>query len=661
MHSACAFSAARQALGRDCVLLVGSFISARPRAAKPFVPGVVEARHAVMRSIADQLERNATGNQYLNQITAAYVRALLNPGSHYQRILEGLKFEEFVWRIQRAVSPSNLSGLMRALFDCGPGQWDHNHGAIAKLMMSGQAPLVLTTNFDNAIERAAQALANGQDGITCEVMPSPDAMTQERSATQRTLIKLHGDTGADIYVTTSPDLYDRSTAARASKLKTLLRGKTVIVLGYGGRGDIDIYPELLACHDTKFIWLVYKNDKSDAPLKVDGHPYTEAIRGDLTELGSGNPLMHLTDRTGSSPCGDPPDWQDRLTAWAARLELHELHDIVRLILANGGGTPDLHLRYLGSTAGTDDPARFNRERISLLFMAYINIADYRSARAVLASTPGADTDQLALWQGFILWRTGQRMKALNVLQYFPNKLENFDRSPSSVIWNGLRLYIEVAIEEARRHGRDYKYLKPHLTAISTTRNLFVEAIQQRLMSDLLDFFISRIALALHDHFFQGIDVRSELNGIWHECLGLHMWSGCEAAARAVAQVDPAAAADKFSELTRYQRQREDVENSIRKQTASLLYGLSRQGILYDLLDNSRPLSLAKEWLLHRETMRHQSDWERWRRDGNVRIVAAGGPARSLSTKFLLHINAALSRIAQRRKVNPDGYGGPGGT
>jgi hypothetical protein len=69
------------------------------------------------------------------------------------------------------------------------------------------------------------------------------------------IFTLHGDACRRSCIYTATALAMRSQAGTWGRLASLLNGKNVLVVGYSGRGDIDIAPYLRASEAT-FVWVV---------------------------------------------------------------------------------------------------------------------------------------------------------------------------------------------------------------------------------------------------------------------------------------------------------------------------------------------------------------------------------------------------------------------
>src|ERR1044072_326674 len=141
----------RIALGENFLIFCGSAVSgprrvnSKERKFLPMVQNVIEEFFCDLSSILQN------GN-YFEQTISAYADSLIN--GKYARLRWRTKFEDFILRLESIIGPSYVESFLRALFQCDKGQFAANHAAIAYLLRQRIAIGCLTTNFDNAIERA---------------------------------------------------------------------------------------------------------------------------------------------------------------------------------------------------------------------------------------------------------------------------------------------------------------------------------------------------------------------------------------------------------------------------------------------------------------------------------------------------------------------------
>jgi hypothetical protein len=313
------------------------------------------------------------------------------------------KFEDFIARLEDATSASTVNAFLQALFECSEHEFNFNHAAIWYLIQTRHATTCITTNFDNAIERAS---GNTLSRYIGDGLP-------EFSPAEPTLMKPHGDVISGEYVATNALLFSGSRQRKFDRLSELLRNKTVLVIGYSGTGDVDIAPSLRKAAEengTRFVWTVEPGkDPATAPA------YAAVAQFDLFQNSSAdNWLLGLAVRYGAGSFRQRvgPSWRKRLRHWFDGLAVGQIRDFVAMFFAGRVGWPLNHLLQVrewsfGSVAVSD----LTRGR------ALIEIPDYRSAmtRFENAAALGSDLVKINTWKGFCLWRMGREDGALELL------------------------------------------------------------------------------------------------------------------------------------------------------------------------------------------------------------------------------------------------------
>lgn len=172
-------------------------------------------------------------------------------------------FEVFVAVLEQGLRRRTLE-ILEPLTGGSPNAM---HRCIAGLMASGRASHVITTNFDNLIERAlgphrsAPGVAYGWEDV-----PRLADCAGPR------LLKVHGSFvdvhGADIATRTVRTTIDGIFAsARAEHLAAAARrlpDVTVLVVGYSGRDRLDVMPFLASLPGGRVIWV--HHGETDRPL-----------------------------------------------------------------------------------------------------------------------------------------------------------------------------------------------------------------------------------------------------------------------------------------------------------------------------------------------------------------------------------------------------------
>lgn len=138
-------------------------------------------------------------------------------------------------------TPSSRHGVLAEYFTATPEDLEAGrkvpspaHRAIAELVAGGYVRVVLTTNFDNLLERAL-----GEIGITPQVISRPDqvAAMQPLAHASATIIKLHGDVSEMTKLNTPAELstYDR---AWDDLLDRISHEYGLLISGWSGDTDV---------------------------------------------------------------------------------------------------------------------------------------------------------------------------------------------------------------------------------------------------------------------------------------------------------------------------------------------------------------------------------------------------------------------------------------
>jgi hypothetical protein len=249
------------------------------------------------------------------------------------------KFERFLGQLEKTLgSEDPVKSFLRDLFLCEADQFTHNHSAIATLLDERKAVSCLTTNYDNAIEKAFPDVEDYK-------FVHPKYSDIASFETNPCLLKLHGDVVLGTYIATLNRLLSAEEAREHEYLRTLLKDRAVLVIGYSGYGDIDIAPHLhyLAENgDTKFVWATYKD--GDQPNFANYYFVTDLSKTDPDQ----NWLLHLADYYGHRRASgsNSPNWKKRVETWFAGVNYELLSDMVRRLLQGEVGWPLLHLHHV---------------------------------------------------------------------------------------------------------------------------------------------------------------------------------------------------------------------------------------------------------------------------------------------------------------------------
>lgn len=159
-----------------------------------------------------------------------------------------------------------------------------NHMAIAQLAQKNRVASIFTTNFDSAMEKAL-----AQTHVPYRVFSSDeDFLSWDPASTILPVFKLHGAQGSRLgsennYLILMEDVGKSLSFAKTQVLEHILRKTDAIVLGYGGRDDFDIYPELFNMRTSrKLLWISHRQDMGEFS-EIDGTALTSKSNSDHIE------------------------------------------------------------------------------------------------------------------------------------------------------------------------------------------------------------------------------------------------------------------------------------------------------------------------------------------------------------------------------------------
>lgn len=180
----------------------------------------------------------------------------------YLELLIQRPFEMLMSQLAQGVD----KGLLDLLHPLRGGEPNQLHYFIADLLKSGAARRVITTNFDNLIEKA---LNKDICRISVVLDPNKDCTTHRRDPL---LYKAHGsfldpsgnDVSASILTTVESigrSFYD---SEKIRSLASLFEDQVILVCGYSGNDRIDMLPALRMSKPQSILWL----DHSESPVRV---------------------------------------------------------------------------------------------------------------------------------------------------------------------------------------------------------------------------------------------------------------------------------------------------------------------------------------------------------------------------------------------------------
>ena len=434
----------RSELKKPIIIFCGSAVSGGINDRKGNPQTFLPMTRAVIQTLFHEISRLPSQN-YFESVLHNYAAEMIN--GKYQFNTFNLKFEDFIWRIEKARNKNQVRKLLYSLYFCNRDQFLPNHIAISKLLKDNFSNLCVTTNFDNVIENINPKLIKivQDEGTTLTKIP-----------TRNTILKLHGDVAEGKYITTTPELLNAEQLDRFSYLYELFENSNILVSGYSGLGDIDISPHFREAkkYGTRFIWLI-RNDSEPNEFIQDVADYyfkTNLFSSNRDE----NCLLDLAEIDNyfvKYPLNFP-NWQSKLSEWIQ--ENKEPYKILKIIdecLEGIVGWAKYHIYTVGG---------YQKYSIKKKNMNYGEDEIYLADRCLKIGTywVGLFTlgklDPSHIWskrnyfqyiyiKGFCYWRLMRIADSLKVLDYFASTPQKSRILP--IFENGFKTYLEVVRDQ----------------------------------------------------------------------------------------------------------------------------------------------------------------------------------------------------------------------
>lgn len=233
--------------------------------------------------------------------------------------VKDVAFEAFL-EIVESNKPGSLKQLLRSY---AVGQPNGNHKAVASLLDCEHIHTVVTTNFDDLIERACdeQEVRYVVERPNLGRDPYTSGSSSDDHVQPRSILKPHGsvrdlETHAEELRATVRRVGRGFAPADEETLRQVLRSP-VLFAGYSGR-DLDLSPIIIASSHHNHFWLLRPKSNVQAyPVLVRARS-PRIVRGDLNESGDANPLAWLAREWAGIEVNveknTKPDW-DAVNSW----------------------------------------------------------------------------------------------------------------------------------------------------------------------------------------------------------------------------------------------------------------------------------------------------------------------------------------------------------
>jgi tetratricopeptide (TPR) repeat protein len=205
-----------------------------------------------------------------------------------------------------------------------------NHMMLAKLVVTGKVRTIVTTNFDQLIEKALRQL-DKQAGLDYDVVYREEDFERVDWAADRCrLIKIHGsiDDKQAMAITLSQVARQELSAARAGIIRHVFSQgdhKTVLILGYSCSDVFDLSPQIEALAENfKQVCLIQHSDRpkiEDIREQEQKNPFKAFGNSIRLFIHTSDLVETLWKATLQEPYEDhkalktTPDWKAKVQAW----------------------------------------------------------------------------------------------------------------------------------------------------------------------------------------------------------------------------------------------------------------------------------------------------------------------------------------------------------
>lgn len=380
-----------QELGQHFVVWCGMAVSAAPvnEGDCSAFPTGKEFIDSILDSIHKQLLLHGSAGPDVFALAACFAKEMRSDGRlrNLTDLRHFRKFEDLIGRFEFATTPTVLDALMKAAFLGNANDTNKNQRALGFLLGKGHVASCFTSNFDNGIESSRR--------MSVFVHPP----SKSKRFTKKRLYKLHGDAAAGRYVTTLGEMVSAEDQTSHKYLKELLDGQTVLVVGYSGTGDIDLFP-YLSLSNAHLVWAVNGSAPPDC-----ANAYFET---DLYSFDGRNALLSLARRYGwkeSRKPRTPRDWRLNIAPVINSLAPTMLVDIVALLMFQHAGVEYVRLCQ---TAERTLPSHILRSQM-YGGRPFIEVSAYWSVLAGMEDEQNQARKHY--WRGFALWRLYRHREA----------------------------------------------------------------------------------------------------------------------------------------------------------------------------------------------------------------------------------------------------------
>jgi tetratricopeptide (TPR) repeat protein len=293
----------------------------------PYVLLTLCASHQEIQKIEEELESIENGTKRLNRSIEIISEKMEVSERAIQRIMNALPFEAFIETLRDNSKIDKIFDIYDADKYNPPVEPNTNHIFLAKLVSANKLKTIVTTNFDQLIEKALE-MEGKKEGEDFGVLYREGDFEKIDWAQDRVrLIKIHGSVHDknSMAITLSQVAKKELSQARANIIDQVYsKGKhrNVLILGYSCSDVFDLSPQIEAIKgNQKEVFLVQHSDGQGVEdiRKHEGkNPFKKFINSKRLSLNT-NQLIEafwrsIIDGTYASKKSDT-NWKERVDVW----------------------------------------------------------------------------------------------------------------------------------------------------------------------------------------------------------------------------------------------------------------------------------------------------------------------------------------------------------
>ncbi len=179
----------------------------------------------------------------------------------------------------RVLNLTNIEFVSSCLRVIDQGKSNSNHAILSHMVRVGIVSNIVTTNFDEYLERAMQ-------GRIHRVVKSGDINVDNRAPLDKVLFKIHGTISDSVSLQFTLEHTKNLGEWKTGFLKQCLIGKPLIIIGYSGYDD-DILPVLHSiCPEIPSVCIVsHPGSRAEEPIRsLQQYKNVTRIEADISEV-----------------------------------------------------------------------------------------------------------------------------------------------------------------------------------------------------------------------------------------------------------------------------------------------------------------------------------------------------------------------------------------